>query len=217
MENFTMYFSGAISNFTAFLPSLVGALVIFVIGFIIAKILRSVITKVLTKINVKNLTQQVGIEPMLKNANTSTPEIAGGFVYWTILLFTLVAVFSKLGLPAVANLLNQGIALIPNIIVALVLVVVGLFLGNLVKDMIRKSMAASGNSSSELIGDVARGFVLFIVFSMALAQVGIGGGIIESLVQIVFGALGLGLALALGISFGVGGQEKAKQIINKYL
>ncbi len=217
MENFTTYFSGAISNFTAFLPSLVGALVIFVIGFIIAKILRSVITKVLTKINVKNLTQQVGIEPMLKNANTSTPEIAGGFVYWTILLFTLVAVFSKLGLPAVANLLNQGIALIPNIIVALVLVVVGLFLGNLVKDMIRKSMAASGNSSSELIGDVARGFVLFIVFSMALAQVGIGGGIIESLVQIVFGALGLGLALALGISFGVGGQEKAKQIINKYL
>ena len=217
MENFTTYFAGAISNFTAFLPSLVGALVIFVIGFIVAKILRSVITKVLTKINVKNLTQQVGIEPMLKNANTSTPEIAGGFVYWTILLFTLVAVFSKLGLPAVANLLNQGIALIPNIIVALVLVVVGLFLGNLVKDMIRKSVAASGNSSSELIGDVARGFVLFIVFSMALAQVGIGGGIIESLVQIVFGALGLGLALALGISFGVGGQEKAKQIINKYL
>lgn len=215
MENFTTYFAGAIENFTAFLPSLVGALVIFVIGFIVAKILRSVITKVLTKINVKNLTQQVGIEPMLKNANTSTPEIAGGFVYWTILLFTLVAVFSKLGLPAVANLLNQGIALIPNIIVALVLVVVGLFLGNLVKDMIRKSMATSGNG--ELLGDVARGFVLFIVFSMALAQIGIGGGIIESLVQIVFGALGLGLALALGISFGVGGQEKAKQIINKYL
>ena len=215
MENFTMYFSGAISNFTAFLPSLVGALIIFIIGFIVAKILRSVITKVLTKINVKNLTQQVGIEPMLKNANTSTPEIAGGFVYWTILLFTLVAVFSKLGLPAVANLLNQGIALIPNIIVALVLVVVGLFLGNLVRDMIRKSMATSGNG--ELLGDVARGFVLFIVFSMALAQIGIGGGIIESLVQIVFGALGLGLALALGISFGVGGQEKAKQIINKYL
>lgn len=215
MENFTTYFAGAIENFTAFLPSLVGALVIFVIGFIVAKILRSVITKVLTKINVKNLTQQVGIEPMLKNANTSTPEIAGGFIYWSILLFTLVAVFSKLGLPAVANLLNQGIALIPNIIVALVLVVVGLFLGNLVKDMIRKSMATSGNG--ELLGDVARGFVLFIVFSMALAQIGIGGGIIESLVQIVFGALGLGLALALGISFGVGGQEKAKQIINKYL
>jgi hypothetical protein len=217
MENLTNFLQSAMATLGAFLPTLVGALVIFIIGYIIAKILRGIVSKVLTKANVQKITNEVGIEPMLKKSNASTVGIVSGLIYWVIMLFTLLAVFSKLGLTAVSDMLNKGIALIPNIIVALVLVVIGLFVGNLVRDMVQKALAASGNKSGALLGDVARGFVLFIVFSMALAQIGIGGGIIESVVQIVLGAIGLGMGLALGIAFGIGGQEKAKAFLNKYM
>ncbi len=199
------------------LPTLLSALVLLIIGWIVARIIRSVILRILKAINFDGLVAKTGANQYIAKTGIKggLSSIFAKIVYWMIMLVVLNIFFSKLGITAVTELFDKVVAYLPNIIVGIILLLVGLWLSDFVKNLVTAPLAANNVKAADTLGNVAKGFVLFLVGSMVLTQVGIGTDIVNSVVSSFFSALGYGAALAFAIAFGWGGKDWAAEIINK--
>ena len=196
-----------------FIPKLNGALIIFFIGWIIAKVLRTVINKVLKAINFDDIADSIGINGMLAKGGLKT-KASGMFatlVYWIVMFVTYISVFDTLGLEVVSNLLRDAVGFIPKIIVAMILLVVGTMIAKFLSELVGNALKANNFAKADLVSKIAYGAVMFLTIPLALDQVGIGQGILDTIVGIVLGALGLGLSIA----FGLGGKDWAARQIEK--
>jgi len=211
--------TGLFGQVAEFVPNLIGALIVLLIFWLVARSIKWAITKLLTAINFDDLIEKTQIDEMLSKGgvNTKISSILSSLFYWAIMLVGYISFFDTLGLEVVSNLLNKVVAYIPNMVVAMILILVGLFIGNIVHKVVKTPLAAQGFEGANAVAGIAKFFVMFMVFSMAISQLGIGTEIINSLVNSFTGALGYGLAIGFGVAFGWGGKDKAAELINKYI
>lgn len=207
--------TGTFNTVAEFIPTLISALLILIVGWIIAKLVKWAIAKVLKAVSFDNLADKVGVNSFLKKGGMkqSASGLISTLVYWIIMFTVLVTFFNSLGLDVVSNLLNKVILFIPNIIVACVLLIVGMYLAEFVSGIVVGTLKGGSYENPETIGRIAYGAVTFFTIALALNQLGIGQGIINNVVSIVLGALGI----ALAISFGLGGKDWAAGMVNKHL
>ena len=208
MESLSSTFNG----FAAFIPKLFGALVILLIGWLIARAIKFALSKVLKAVNFDSLTEKVGINSYLSKAGLKSrgSDLIAKLGYWIVMFTVLVLFFNSLGLEAVSGLLQDVINFIPNIIVACILLVVGMYLAQFVQGLAEGALKAGNFSNPGLVGKIAYGAIMFLTITLALNQLHIGEGILDNIISIVVGALGLGLSIA----FGLGGQDWARKTIN---
>ncbi len=215
----TTVVEGAWDAFTtkimAFLPMLIGAIIIFVIGIIIAKLVKMAIGKLLKLIRFDRATEKAGINEFLQKGNiTSTPsEVIGALIYWFIAILVLIASLDALGLPVVSDILNDIFLYIPNVVAAIIVLVLGLLFANLLSAIVQTAVSNVGLKTSEALGKASYYAVMFFSISIALIQLGIGERVVTAAFIIAFGAL----ALALSLSFGLGGKEIAGEYLKKWL
>ena len=134
---------------------------------------------------------------------------ASGFladlVKWFIRLIVLVSAFDALGLPAVSQVLEQLLLWIPNLVVALVILVIAGLAANALGSLIRGATAEAKLGNLEVLATIARVAVWGFAIVIAVNQVGIATTLVNTLFMGLVGAL----ALALGLAFGLGGRETA--------
>ena len=206
-------FNGMASTVGNALPGVISAFVILFIGYIVAKIVKSALSRVLRAVKFNDVADKVGINSMLSKGGLKSDAsgLMGKLGYWGIMLTVLILFFNKLGLPEVSGLLSDVIAFIPKLIVGCILLIVGMYGANFLRDLAVSTLKAGGFSSPNLVGNIAYGGVMFLVVSMVLNQLGIGGDIVNTLVTSVLG----GLSIAAAIAFGLGGKDWAAKQINK--
>ncbi len=204
--------SGTFNTFATFIPKLFGALIILLIGWLIARAIKFALSKVLKAVKFDDLTEKVGINGHLANAGMKArgSDLIAKLGYWIVMFTVLVMFFNSLGLDVVSNLLNDVIKFIPNIIVGCILLVVGMYLAQFVSGLAEGALKAGGFSNPGLVGKIAYGAIMFLTVTLVLNQLHIGDGILDKIIGIVLGALGLGLSIA----FGLGGQDWARKTIN---
>jgi len=218
MNEFTQVFTQSFNTFfqqmAEFLPSLIGALLILIIGWIVAKIFRSLAVKFLKLIKFNVVTEKAKVDQFLADGGIkrSAIQIIGSLFYWLIMLIVLLTAFNSLGLSAASELFNQVFLFIPNIIVAVLVLILGLFLANLISQVVVTYLKNIEIDNAEAMGKLTNYAIIVFVISISLTQLNIGKELISNFLLIVFGALCLALALA----FGIGGKEWAAGVINKY-
>jgi len=202
------------NSVAGFLPKLVSALVILFIGYIIAKIIKRVLTEVLRKVRFNDVADKVGVNGFMKKAGLKSDAsgLMGKMGYWMVMFTVLTLFFSNLGLPEVSGLLQQAVAFIPKLLVGCILLIVGMFAANFLRDMVVATLKGGGMADPKMIGNIVYGGVMFLVASMVLNQIGIGGDIVNTIVTSVVG----GLSIAVAIAFGLGGKDWAAKQINKF-
>lgn len=201
---------------SGFIPKLIGALIILIIGYFIARSLRWTAQKVLGFLKVDTLFDRSGVNNLLAKTgmNLSATKLIADMIYWIIMLAIWVAFFNSLGLEVISNLINQVILFIPNLIVACFIIAVGMYLGDFVQKIVTATLNSAGQGeNAATFASIAKGGVIFLTATVALSQLGIGGDVVNTVVQSVFG----GLALAFGIAFGMGGKDWAAGLVNRYL
>jgi len=137
--------------------------------------------------------------------------LIANLIYWFIMFTVMLAVLNSLGLHAAAELFNQIILYLPNVLVAILVLVFGTLFAKIVRSLSFTYLTNIGLDGAEFISTIAQWAILLFVTSAALEQLSIGGQILISAFQIGFGALCLALALA----FGLGGKETAQRVLDK--
>lgn len=201
------------TEMAGFVPKLIAALVLLFLGWIIAKVMRAGTTHLLKLVHFDVLAEKSGIEAFLKQGNLdlSLGKILGEVIYWLVLMVVVVTVSNSLGLHMVADLFNKVALYIPNIIVAILVLVFGTLLARFLNRLIFAYLNNMGVDGALTISTISEYAVqLFVVF-VALEQLQIGTLLLTAAFQIAFGAV----CLALAIAFGLGGRDWAAGVIQR--
>jgi hypothetical protein len=195
------------------LPTLLAVGVLLVVGWIVARLLRRGALRLLKFLRVDILAEKVGIEDFLLQGGVryTTVTLLANLIYWLIMFTVILAALDTLGLQNAAVLFNKVILYMPNVIVAVMVLMFGAFLAKIVRAMSFTYLSNVGISGADVISHITQWAILLFVVSVALEQLSIGGQILVSAFQIGFGAF----CLALAIAFGLGGREWAAHLLDK--
>ncbi|MGB9129342.1 MAG: hypothetical protein WCB97_06825 [Thiobacillus sp.] len=201
------------TQLAGFVPQLLAALLLLFVGWLLANVVRTGVMKLLDVLKFDTLAEKTGIEAFLKQGNldVSLSKLLSRLAYWVIIFIVVVTVANSLGLHMVAELFNKVVLYIPNIIVAILVLVFGVLVARFVNRMAFAYLNNIGVQGALTISTLAEyGVIIFVVF-VALEQLEIGTNLLTAAFQIGFGAIGLAFALA----FGLGGREWAAGVIKK--
>ena len=201
--------SNAVNLILTFIPRLIGFLIILIVGLIIATLLAKAVTFLLRKIGFDRMADRIGLTRFERRMGVrmDTAGILGKVVYWFIVLVFLVPAADALGIPAVSNVLNELVAYIPNVFVAILVLFLGALAGTVVADLVRGAVASANIGNPNLLAGIARWAIIGFAALVALEQLKITPDLINEL----FGAVVLAVAIAFGLAFGLGGQDAARR------
>lgn len=203
---------GALEMIMAFIPKFLASIIIFIIGWIIAKLVQKISNKFFDLIGINKLSARSGIESFLISAGFpgNLSWIFSRILFWTILLIFVLPISDILGFTFFANMVNDALAYIPNILLAMAVLLVGSWAAKLLSGMIRGSSIRLGIEYSEALGTIVNIGVLIITFVIALSQLRIDAAILGNILLLVVGAFAIGLAIALGL----GARDLVKNILS---
>lgn len=200
------------SSFASFLPELIGGLIVFIIGLIVASFLRRIVEKLVSFTKIDRAIEGLDAVKRYEEAGmkVSFSAFIGWLVKWFIIIATLLSVADIWGLARVSEFLNEVFLYIPNVIVAVVLLAVGILVGSAAYKLVSRSVKASSvlaDSSAGFLAAVSKWAIIIFAVMAALNQLGVASRLIE----IGFTGIVAMFALAGGLAFGLGGQDKAAE------
>lgn len=200
--------------FVAVLPDLALAFALLFAGWLAAKLIRRLAIRLLRAVRVDVLAERAGIEDFLIQGGVrfTTVTLLANALYWIILLAIFVALLEALGVGAAAGLLARLINYLPNLVLAIGILVFGSLFARIAGGVVYSYLSNIGSSAAEPISAIARFALLGFVLFTAAEQLAIESRVIVSAFQIAFSALCLALALA----FGIGGRDWAASVIDRY-
>jgi small-conductance mechanosensitive channel len=207
--NITDSLQQGLDSLFKFIPNLIGFLVILIVGYFIAKLVKAAVSKGLEKVGLdKHLhSGQTGEYVEKVSPGASPSRLIGSVVFWFIFLFVLSAAIGALQIPAVTAFMNQVLAYLPNVIVAVIIFVVAGVVAAAVAGLVAKTMGDT--PTGKIVASVVPALVMGIAIFMILNQLKIAPEIVQITYTALIGALALGLALA----FGLGGREVAAEML----
>ncbi len=199
-------------GFLGFLPSLLGAIIIFLIGWAIAVGLQKLIEQIIKSLRIDQVLLKAKVSQQLERAGMkiNVGLWLGLLVKWFLMFVFLMAAVDILGLNEVTSFLKSVILYLPNVIVAVIILIVAVWVANLVDRLIRASLAA-GSIRGSFAAALARWSIIIFAIFAALIQVGIAPTLLQTLVT---GLIAM-LAIAGGLAFGLGGKEQAAEFLQK--
>lgn len=196
------------------LPDLMVALLLLIAGWLFARLLRRLVVRLLRAAHVDEIAERAGVDDFLVQGGVeiTTVTLIAGTLYWLVLAAVFITLLDALGLRTADLLLERIAIFVPNLVVAIGILVFGSLLSRVIGGLVFSYLSNIGSAAAAPIGALARYALLVFVLFMAAEQLAIRTEVLVSAFQIAFAALCLAAALA----FGLGGREWARQVIARY-
>lgn len=197
-----------------FIPNLVVAVVILCLGWAVGALVSKGISHFMKVIKFDEALEKAGFADLVKRSglNLNSGHFLGGLVKYFIIVVFLIASFDVLGLSQVTAFLQQVVVgYLPQLIIAVLILLVGGVVGDVLSRVVTASSRAANVSQANFLGVVSKWAVWVFAVLVSLSQMGIAGAFIQTL----FTGFVVAVSLALGLSFGLGGQEAAGRAIAK--
>lgn len=197
-----------------FLPRFLGSIIIFFIGWAIAVGLGQIVERAVKSMKLDSVLSRMGMGESLHKAGLKLDAgmFIGGVVKWFLIIAFLLASVDILGLSQVSMFLQGILSYIPDVLIAVVILVLGVLAAKLLRRTVEASTIHSvGSVASRAIGSLTRWAILIFAIWAALLQLDIA----TAFLQIVLTGLVAMLAIAGGLAFGLGGRDAAKDLIEK--
>lgn len=200
--------------FIVFLPTLLGGLIVFLVGLIIGNGIAQLVEKLIGALKVDSLLEKIGFKEFTDKAgiHLDSGYFLGQITKWLILLSFLVAACNIWGLYAVGDFITSIVKYLPNVLVAVLILLAAIVLGEYFAKFVQASVAGAGLKYQKLLAAMSRW--VFIIFGViaALSQLKVATYIVNTL----FTGIIAMLALAGGLAFGLGGKDFAQDLLAKF-
>jgi len=213
-EVLTLSFQNLWVGVVNFVPNLVIAIVILVLGWLVGALIGRAIWQVFKSLKVDDALRQAGFESFMHRGgvNLDSGAFVGGLVKWFVVVIFLIAALDVLGLTQV-NFFLQDVVLgyLPHVLAAALVLLVAGVIGDVTGRVVVTAAKTAGVDSAHFVGAVAKWAIWVFAILVALSQLGIAAAFSQTL----FTGVVIAVSLALGLSFGLGGQEAASRFIER--
>jgi uncharacterized oligopeptide transporter (OPT) family protein len=194
------------------LPALLGAAVILLTGYFLARQIQRWADDTLKRIDFNRVAAAGGLDEAVGRTGSRLDPIraTAKLIFWLVMLVVILLATTALGLESINEMFGTMLAFIPTLIAAIVIVILGMVVGEFVRGLI---LASAGSVAGvPTLAKIAKGAVILISLFMALQQVGVAAEIVTATFTLILGAV----ALAVGLAFGLGNRELAGEITRRW-
>lgn len=197
-----------------YIPQLVGAIILLIIGLLIAKAIEKVVVQILKLARFDVLSEKAGIASILAKGEIkqTLSELLGVVVYWLLVLVSVIIALNAVGLTA-AGFLDQVAAYAAKVVLAIFVLVLGLFFAALIGSIVRTAASNAGVATAKNLGQITQIVIVVITVLTVMPMLGVRTTIIDLAISILLASAGLGLALA----FGLGSKDVAGRIVSEFV
>lgn len=194
-----------------FVPRLVAALLVLFIGGIVSVLLGKIAYHIIRIVRLDDALRRVGFRAAWEKSGfrLDSAQFFYELVKWLFVAVFLMAATNILGLNQVSDFLRTVVLYLPNVIVAVIILLIGIIIARFLEDAVRASVRAAGLASGNFLGALIKWAVFVFTLLIALAQLEVAADIIRIVVVGLVGAS----SLAIGLSFGLGGVKHADELI----
>ncbi|MFA4993299.1 MAG: hypothetical protein WC571_04960 [Candidatus Omnitrophota bacterium] len=190
-----------LTQISQFMLNVLLVIVILIIGWLISKLIKAIVSKALKTIKLDTLSSRIELDKVLGKGGItySLSDLIGVVCYWLGLLVTFMVAINAIGLTVAADLLNQVVLYIPNVIAGIFILIIGMFAATALKNIVTTAANNVGLSQGKLLGKIVETVVVVFAVIIGLEQLNIGMRVTELTIGIILGSFGLALALAFGL------------------
>lgn len=201
------------TNVAGFVPRLVAAVVVFLVGWMIASLLGKVAWHIVKVLRVDSALTKVGFRQAWERGGfrLDTPKFFYELVKWFFIVVFLMAATNILRLDQVTEFLSTVVSYLPNVIVAVIILLIGILVAKFLEGLVRASVKAAGLVSANFLGALTKWAVFVFTLLVSLAQLRVA----DDIIRIVVVGFVAATALAFGLAFGLGGVKHADEMIGK--
>jgi hypothetical protein len=194
------------------IPALIGAVVILLTGYFLARQMQRWTDDLLKRMGFNRMAAAGGFDEVVGRTGSSLDPVRAlaKLIFWLVMLVVILLASMALGLESINEMFGAMLAFIPTLIAAIVIVILGIIVGEFVRGLIVAS--AGGVAGVPTVAKMAKAAVIVISLFMALQQVGVAEEIVTAAFTLILGAL----ALAVGLAFGLGNRELAGEITRRW-
>jgi hypothetical protein len=209
VENAADTITTIVDSLLHYLPNLLGAIALIVIGWLLARLTRRAVVAMGHRM--AQVLSRLFAGTQVENLRVSDRMTATiGSVFFAIVLLVFIAAAARVAqIPAFATWLDQIVAYLPQLVAGLVIIVGGILVGIIVRDLSAAGLDAAGIARSRTISYFFQVTIVAITVVMALNQVGIDATLLIILLSVVAGSAAFGIALA----FGLGARQHVENLI----
>jgi len=206
--------SGIFTRAVNFLPTLFSTLVVLIVGWIVAKAIQKIASKLFSWLKFDVLSDKSGLSNLLSKTGIkyTFSQLMGVLLYWFVMLLVFISALNILKLDVLAQLMDKIIFYIPNVIAAIFVFVVGMYLASFLAGFVKTAMRGIGVQESHFLGNLTRSVVVLFALIISLQQLKIQAGILSFALQVVLASIGL----AIGLAFGIGGKDFAAKMLEDW-
>jgi hypothetical protein len=196
----------------AAIPALAGAVLILLTGYLLARQVQRWADETLKRIDFNKVAHAGGLDEVVERTGSRLDPVRAlaKLIFWLVMLVVILLASTALGLESINEMFGMMLGFIPTLIAAIVIVILGMIVGEFVRGLI---LASAGSVAGvPTLAKLAKGAVLMIAVFMALQQVGVAEEIVTSAFTLILGAVALGV----GLAFGLGNRELAGEITRRW-
>jgi hypothetical protein len=195
-----------------FLPHLLVMLIIVVAGWFVAAVLKILVRHFLRLVKFNEFCESAGASQLLQKAALPSPaELASRLVFWLMWVGFLLLGLTALGIAGLQEHISRFFLLLPEVLVALVVLFLGLLAANFFSRAVLLAAVNADLPGARLLSGFVRFIIVLLALTMALEQIAVSQRALLIAFTIAFGAV----MLALSIAFGIGGQQVARRMLEK--
>jgi len=196
------------------LPRLLAMVIIVAVGWIVAWLIEVILRRLLVLARFNRLFESKGVTRALSVAALPSPsEMISRIVFWIVWMIFIMVGVNALGVVALQKEVSDFISLLPQVVVALLIVFFGFLAANFFSRAALLAAVNANSPSPRLVSSFVRFLILLLAITMALERIGLGRGVVLMAFALSFGAIMMGLAIA----FGLGGRHVARRILERRL
>jgi len=199
-------------GFIDFIPSLIGALIVFIIGWVVALAIGKLVAEVLKRIRFNQIFEKGGWKSALGKADikVDASEFIGAIIKWVLMIVFLAAAVEILGFNQLTLFLTVDVLpFLPNVVVAAFIFVVAVIIADILEKVVRASIEGVKAGYGSVAGIIVKWSILVFAILTILYQLGIGATFMADLFRGVVAMI----VIAVGLAFGLGGKEVAGEIV----
>ncbi len=185
----------------SFVSILVAVILILAVGWIVARAVQKFLVRFLKLARLDVVADKAGVTTVLARGEIkyTLSELIGVLVYWLIMLIVFVAAINALNLTIAAELLDKIVAYMPNVVAGIFILVLGMFAATLLSTFVTTTTTNAGVPQARLLGRITQVVIIVVAIAMTLEQLKIASTVINLVIWIVMGAIGLACAIAFGL------------------
>ena len=206
-----------VASIIAFLPRLVGALLILIIGWIIGRVVSGIVKRVADAAELDRLVLDTPLGRILGGTQSAVSGAFGKLAAWFIYALAILAAADALAVPLLSRWIARAVSYLPAFIAGLLVIVVGFVVADFVGDVIRNTKAATQTSYTDAFANATRVFLYFTAVVVGLDTMGIDVGILYVFARALAWGLAAAVAIGVGVAVGWGGKDFVRDNIDGWM